>query len=144
MSMSNQATQALHDVHTGTNDVLKGYREMAARAQPDIQSVIRRLTDMHQRHASEQEAELQRLRDAGKDDTSLQGTVNKAVVIMRDWVSDLDRDALPAVRQGEESLRDEYVKALDDVQVREHPSVVSLLKTQHAAIASEIARLPQG
>jgi hypothetical protein len=144
MSMSNQATQALHDVHTATNDVLKGYREMAARAEPDIQAVIRRLIDMHQRHASEQDAELRRLRDAGKDDSSWQGTVNKAVVIVRDWVSDLDRDVLPAVRQGEESLRDEYVKALEDVQVREQPWAVALLKTQHDAIASEIALLPKG
>ncbi len=142
--MSNQVTQALHDVHTATNDVLKGYREMAARAEPDIQAIIQRLIDMHQRHASEQEAELGRLRDAGKDDSSWQGTVNKAVVIVRDWVSDLDRDVLPAVRQGEESLRDEYVKALEDVQVREQPWAVALLKTQHDAIASEIALLPKG
>ena len=142
--MSNQVTQALHDVHTATNDVLKGYREMAARAEPDIQAIIQRLIDMHQRHASEQEAELGRLRDAGKDDSSWQGTVNKAVVIVRDWVSDLDRDVLPAVRQGEESLRNEYVKALEDVQVREQPWAVALLKTQHDAIASEIALLPKG
>ena len=142
--MSNQVTQALHDVHTATNDVLKGYREMAARAEPDIQAIIQRLIDMHQRHASEQEAELGRLRDAGKDDSSWQGTVNKAVVIVRDWVSDLDRDVLPAVRQGEESLRDEYVKALEDVQVREQPWAIALLKTQHDAIASEIALLPKG
>jgi len=144
MIMSNQVTQALHDVHTATNDVLKGYREMAARAEPDIQAIIQRLIDMHQRHASEQEAELGRLRDAGKDDSSWQGTVNKAVVIVRDWVSDLDRDVLPAVRQGEESLRNEYVKALEDVQVREQPWAVALLKTQHDAIASEIALLPKG
>lgn len=65
---------------------------------------------MHERHAAEQEAELVRLRDAGKDDSPLQGTVNKLVVILRDWVADLDRDALPAVRKGEEALRDEYKK----------------------------------
>lgn len=142
-TMSNRTIDALHDIHTATNDVLKGYREMLSRAQPDIQAVVRRLTDMHQRHASEQEAELVRLRDAGKDDTSMQGTLNKVVVVMRDWVSDLDRDALPAVRQGEESLRDEYNKALQDLQVMENASVVTLLKTQCDAICSEIARLPK-
>ena len=46
LTMSTQAIDALHDVHTATNDVLKGYREMSARAKPDIQAVIRRLTDM--------------------------------------------------------------------------------------------------
>ena len=40
-------------VHTATNDVLNGYREMSARAKPDIQAVIRRLTDRHEQHAAE-------------------------------------------------------------------------------------------
>ena len=141
--MSTHAIDALHDIHTATNDVLKGYREMEARAEPEIQTVIRRLTDLHQRHRAEQEAELMRLRDAGKDDTSVQGTVNKVVVILRDWLSHLDRDVLPAVRQGEESLRDEYKKALEDLQLRENPAVVALLKTQCESIGSEIARLPK-
>lgn len=141
--MSTRAIDALHDVHTATNDVLKGYREMAARAEPEIQAVIRRLTEMHDRHAAEQAAELARLRETGTDDTSLQGTVNKVVVILRDWVSDLDRDVLPAVRQGEESLRDEYDKALHEAPVSGHPSVAALLTTQLAAINGEIARLPK-
>jgi len=141
--MSNRASDALHDIHTATNDVLKGYREMSARAEPDVRTVIRRLTDMHERHAAEQGTELARLREAGKGDTSVQGTVNKVVVILRDWLADIDRDVLPAVRDGEESLRDEYVKALHDVEVSGHPSVGTLLKTQMDAISGEIARLPE-
>lgn len=142
--MSSRTIDALHDVHTATNDVLKGYKEMAARAEPEIQTVIHRLVAMHQRHAAEQEAELARLRDAGKDDTSIQGTVNKVVIVLRDWLSNLDRDALPAVRSGEESLRDEYNKALDDLQVRQDASVAAVLRTQCEAICTEIARLPAG
>jgi len=134
---------ALHDIHTATNDVVKGYREMQARAQPEIQTVIRRLSEMHQRHASEQEAELIRLRDAGKDDSSLQGTVNRVVVIMRDWLTNLDGDVLPAVRQGEESLRDEYTKALANLRSHQQAPVFALLKSQCDAINSEIARLPK-
>lgn len=141
--MSNRAIDALHDIHTATNDVLKGYREMSARAQPDIQPVIRRLVDLHERHAAEQLAELGRLREAGQDDSSFQGTVNKAVVIMRDWVSKLDRDVLPAVRDGEESLRDEYDKALKALPVADNASVAALLTKQRAAINSEIAQLPK-
>lgn len=144
MTMSNRATEALHDVHTATNDVLKGYREMAQRAEPEIQAVIRRLTDMHQRHAAEQEAELVRLRDAGMEDASVQGTVNKVVVVLRDWLSTLDKDALPAVRMGEESVRDEYGKALEDSHVRGDPSVLALLTKQNDMIRREIARLPSG
>lgn len=134
---------ALHDIHTATNDVLRGYREMSARAEPEIQSVIRRLTDLHERHAAEQSAELARLRDTGKDDSSLQGTVNKVVVMLRDWLTHLDRDVLPAVREGEEALRKQYDKALDEEQVAANPSVAGLLRTQLASINVEIARLPQ-
>jgi uncharacterized protein (TIGR02284 family) len=141
--MSTQAIDALHDIHTATNDVLKGYREMLARAEPDIQSVIRRLTTLHERHAAEQSAELVRLRDAGKDDTSIQGTVNKVVVILRDWVTNLDRDVLPAVREGEEALRKQYDKALEDQQVASNPTVGALLRKQLDSINTEIAHLPQ-
>lgn len=141
--MSQRTIDALHDVHTATNDVLKGYREMAARAEPDIAPVIRRLTEMHERHGKEHVAALSRRQDAGKDDSSLQGTVNKAVVIMRDWVSDLDRDVLPAVRSGEESLRDEYDKALGVSSPSEDPTVQALLTAQRDEIDREISRLPQ-
>jgi uncharacterized protein (TIGR02284 family) len=140
--MSHETIDVLHDIHTATNDVLTGYREMSARAEPEIQSVIRRLTDMHERHAAEQEAELLRLRGSATDDSSVQGTVNKVVVMLRDWVSDLDRDALPAVRKGEKSLRDKYEQALQDRQV-EHSTVGALLKTQMDSITAEIARLPK-
>jgi hypothetical protein len=143
ITMRIRAIDAMHDIHTATNDVLKGYREMLARAEPDIQTVIRRLTAMHERHAAEQEAELARMRDATKDDSSMQGTVNKVVVIMRDWLSNLDRDVLPAVRQGEESLLAEYRKAIEEVQPRDSMSVLALLKTQSDSIASEIAQLPK-
>ena len=142
--MSDRATKSLHDIHTATNDVLKGYREMQARAEPEIQAVITRLTDMHQRHSVEQKAELARLRETGKDDSSIQGAINKAVVVMRDWVSDLDRDVLPAVRMGEESLHDKYKDALEDSHLQSNPSVRALLASQLDAISREIAQLPEG
>ena len=141
--MSTQAIDALHDIHTATNDVLKGYREMAARAEPEIQPVIRRLTALHEAHAAQQAAELVRLRDAGKDDTSIQGTVNKVVVILRDWLTNLDRDVLPAVREGEEALRKQYDKVLDDGALSATPFVAALLRTQLDSINTEIAHLPK-
>jgi Domain of unknown function (DUF2383) len=142
--MSTLAIDALHDIHTATNDVLKGYREMAARAEPDIRRVIDRLTELHQRHAAEQASELQRARETTAGDSSLQGTVNKVVVMVRDWVSDLDRDVLPAVRQGEESLRDDYDEALAAPEVSGHATIGVLLTAQRMALDAEIARLPQG
>ncbi len=140
--MNAQTIDALHDVHTATNDVLKGYREMSARAKPEIQRIIERLTSMHERHAAEQATELGRLRESVKDDSSVQGTVNKVVVMLRDWLSSLDRDVLPAVREGEESLRDEYQTALLDASVAAETRLNSLLTQQLADIDAEISRLP--
>ena len=137
------AIDTLLHIHTATHDVLKGYREMVARAQPDVESVIRRLTEMHERHAAEQHAELLRLREAHEDGASLQGTVNKVVVILRDWLSNVDRDVLPAVRDGEESLRDEYDKALGDEAAADAPAISALLRKQRGEISDQIALLPK-
>jgi len=134
--------EALHDARTATNDVLEGYREMAERAKPEIQSAIHRLTGMHERHTVELDAELQRMRDAQQNDSSFQGTVNKAVVILRDWVSDLDHDVLPAVRQGEEALRDQYTKSLGTLRDSENSPVFSLVNRQRHSIGEEISMLP--
>ena len=142
--MTATAIDSLHDIHTATNDVLKGYREMLERAKADVQPTIRSLTDMHERHAAEQEAELSRLRDANTDDSSLQGTVNKVVVILRDWISNVDRDVLPAVRDGEESLRDQYNKALEHEEGAAAPGVGLLLRAQREQISDAISRLPKG
>jgi hypothetical protein len=141
--MTTTAIDALHDVHTATNDVLKGYREMSTRAKPEIQLVIRQLSEMHEQHAAEQAAALISLREPGKDDSSLQGNVNKVVVILRDWLTNLDCEVLPVVREGEESLCKEYDKALQNGLVSENSSVAELLKTQRRSISSVIARLPE-
>jgi uncharacterized protein (TIGR02284 family) len=116
---------------------------MSRRADTDIEQVIGRLTHMHELHAAEQAAELARLREGVSDDSSLQGTVNKVVVILRDWLSDLDRDTLPAVRRGEESLRKEYDKALRDMEVPANPAVAAMLRKQLGSIERELARLPK-
>ena len=141
--MDNSVIETLHDIHTATNDVLKGYSEMESRSKPDILPVIRRLTDMHQKHANELVSELRQWRETGEDDTSLQGTLNKVVVVLRDWIADLDRDALPAVRQGEESLRDKYVAALQNDGLKGQQRLMQLLQSQHDEIVGEISRLPK-
>ena len=141
--MTTDARQTLHDVHTATQDVLKGYRTMLERAEPEIRPTVQALTDLHSRHAQEQEREMHRLGESTADDTSFQGTVNKAAVIVRDWVTGLDRDALSAVRQGEEAIRDRYVEALDELDVGATGATRILLTRQHADICDQIARLPK-
>lgn len=141
--MNTTVADVLHDIHTATNDVIEGYREMAARAEPEIQLVVQRLLRLHERHAAELADALQRLRETTAGDSSLQGSVNKAVVILRDWFTDLDRDVLPAVRQGEEALRDELAKALREPAVQADTRTGQLLQAQRDAVAAEIAALPR-
>jgi hypothetical protein len=142
MTMTTPAIDALHEVHTATNDVLTGYREMSARAQPEVAPVIKRLTALHERHAAQQAAVLLSLRDPARDDTSLQGTLNKAVVVVRDWLSDIDREVLPAVRRGEAALRDDYLKALRVEAASSHDAIGPMLRAQLLDIDSEIGLLP--
>lgn len=137
------ATAALQQVHTATNDVLEGYQEMASRAQPDVRPVIDQLVALHQRHAGAQAALLTPRPGADVGDTSLQGTVNKAVVIVRDWFTDIDRGTLPAVRKGEQALRETYAQALRDADVPADHAVAALLRTQLMDLDREIAALPQ-
>lgn len=143
MSTVTAATDVLQDVHTATNDALEGYREMSSRARPDIEPTIGRLVELHERHAAEQAALLSADHDADVGDTSVQGSVNKAVVIVRDWFTGLDRDTLPAVRQGEEALLGKYTKALADGGLTGQSRITSLLREQMSEIEQVISHLPR-
>jgi len=142
-AMTSEARQSLHDVHTSTQDVLKGFRTMLERAEPEIRPTVQALTDLHSRHAQEQEREMHRLGESGADDTSFQGSANMAAVIVRDWVTGLDRNSLSAVRQGEEALRDRYVEAMDEMGVGAAGPTRTLLTQQHVDICNQIAKLPK-
>lgn len=78
--MATTPQDALHQVHTATNDVLEGYRTMIDRAEPEIQEIVLELTAMHTRHASDLKARLLTLGHTGEDDTSFRGTMNKVAV----------------------------------------------------------------
>ena len=140
--MNTASIQALHEVHTATNDVLTGYGELAARAEPEIKPVILQLTEMHERHREEQAALLSTMRESRQDDSSVQGTVNKVVVVLRDWLSDLDRDILPAVRDGEESLLAKFDDAYEEARSDNADVLLTLLTSQRAAIRLAVATLP--
>lgn len=110
--METTTQTALHDVHTAVNDILAGYETMEERAEPEILVTIRNLREMHREHAAEIVQRLAELGETTGDDASFRGSVNKAVVTMRDWVSDLDADTLPFVRDGEERLLGIYEEAI--------------------------------
>lgn len=69
--------------------------------------------------------------------------MNKAVVIMRDWFTDLDSDALPAVRQGEEALLDRYLEGLREEQFAANGAIAAMLTAQSEEVQREVAALPR-
>lgn len=141
--MTTSSIDELHDIHTATHDILKGYSELLARAEPAVQGLILRLTELHEKHAEEQAAELVRLQESVEGHKSAMGTVNKWVVILRHLFTDIDRDVLPAVRDGEKFLLSQYDDALNSIHESDRPYIGSLLKVQRDQIQVEISRLPE-
>ena len=139
--MTNTPTAGLHQTLTATNDVLQGYDTMLARAKAEIVSVIADLTTMHRRHANALEQRLATLDESGDDDESLQGTMNAAVVTLRDWLTGLDESSLDAVRRGEKALLDIYDDAMTDWSSLDDPETAAVLETQFKEISEQSARL---
>ncbi len=141
--MSRTALNALHQVHTATNDVLEGYETMLKRAEPEIVGVISDLTALHKRHATAQSRRLRELGQDDDDDSSLQGTINSVAVTMRDWVTGLDKGSLDAVQRGEKALQDIYDDAMTDWSSAEDQQTSTLLDEQFHEIGAKIATLEQ-
>lgn len=139
--MASASQDALHQVHTATNDVLEGYRTMLERAEPEIRATISDLTEMHSRHTTDLDARLSAIGHSGDDDTSFRGTVNTVAVTLRDWITGLDEGSLDAVERGEKALLDIYEDALKDWSAGDDPETETLITAQHRDIESGIAKL---
>ncbi|PWK52760.1 DUF2383 domain-containing protein [Silicimonas algicola] len=139
--MTNTPKSGLHQTLTATNDVLQGYDTMLPRADAEIAGVIAELTTMHRRHANALEQRLAALGESGEDDGSLQGTMNAAVVTLRDWITGLDESSLDAVLRGEKAVMDIYDDAMTDWSSSDDPETAALLGTQFKEISEQVARL---
>jgi uncharacterized protein (TIGR02284 family) len=140
--MANTPRDALHQVHTATNDVLTGYDTMLERAEPEIMPILRELTSMHRNHADALKARLTAFGDSGEDDTSFRGTMNSLAVTMRDWIADLDEDSLNTVKRGEKALLDIYDDALQNWSTQDDPQTAELLNKHHQEIQAGITKIP--
>ena len=139
--MANTPLEALHQVHTATNDVLTGYETMQDRAEPEIMIILADLTAVHRDHARELAHRLQALGDNGEGDTSLRGTMNTVAVTLRDWVAGLGEGSLDAVERGERALQDIYDDALEGWSSHDDPQTAALLDAQFQEIGEKIDEL---
>ncbi len=140
--MKNNPLDALHQTHTATNDVMKGYDTMLERAEPEIRGIISGLANMHRAHAAELETRLAALGDSGECDTSFRGSVNAAAVTLRDCVTGLDEGSLDAVERGEKALLDFYNDALQDWSSHDDLQTHELLEEQHGDPSSPCRSRP--
>lgn len=140
--MSDTPRAALHQARTGITDVLEGYETLADRAEPQIRPVIDDLRTLHQRHATDLDRRLSGLGEATDAHASIQGTVNKVVVTLRDWVSTLDDDVLAFIRDGEERLADIYRDALTGWSAGDDTETARLLEDQRREIEEKARQLP--
>jgi uncharacterized protein (TIGR02284 family) len=131
--------RALSDIATTLADAIKGYEEMATRAEPDLASVVERLLALHRTHAAEVAEELARLGGQPEKAGSLMGTVHAAVATARDWLDKLDASAIGAILSGEERILDDYAAAIDTVGGQSDCG--QLLTRQRTALNSHVRAL---
>ena len=139
---TDDALDAIADVHRSTLDAQAGFETMVAKAEPQFRPIASAFHALHARHAQALAAMLARAGRTADTDGSFMATVNKAVVSMRAFFDDIDEDVLAQIRDGEESVIDAFNDALaeplsagDDETLRAMRAELMELVAQHTQAA---------
>ena len=123
-------------VHTAVLDTISGFDKMVEKAEPSFKPAAQDFLTMHSRHEGVLSAYLAQAGRVPDDDGSFFGTINRAVIEARSWFTDVDRDAMDRVAEGEESVLDTYAEARDAGQTIE----ANAMLTDQMAEISELLR----
>ena len=93
-------------------DVNDGYDELIARAEPSVRGMLKDLSDQHKHDIAEIETTAKSSGIEVDRSGTLMGDVQKAVVRVRDWLTDIDANVLEAVAHGEENVVSSYNSAI--------------------------------
>ena len=126
-------------VHTRVLDVIHGYEELLERAEPDLAPLARRMLDLHRAHHEQLHLMLQERGHPPDDRGSFMSLVQENVMRVRSWFDDMDRELIPRIREGEESLVDLYDEAIEAGPAGDRDRGV--LEAQKAALRAEIAAM---
>ena len=99
-------------VHTRVLDVIRGYEELVERAEPDLRPLAERMLALHRADHEGLHALLAARGHAPDDGGSLMSLVQENVIRVRSWFDDMDRDLIPRIREGEQSLIEIYDEAI--------------------------------
>lgn len=135
-------TAALSDLTTDIVDTLKGYSEMADRAEPELLPIVERLQALHETHAAALMETLGRLGGHPEAAGSAMGVINVAVAAARDWIGALDATAIPHVVEGEKRLLASYTTALRVLS--HHQNVAQLVQDQRDVLAEHVRAIELG
>lgn len=103
----------LHDLHTRLIDMIGGFDKVLEKAEPEFFGVAEEFRTLHHAQAEQVRAMLIGLGAEDGSDGSILGTVNRVVVEMRSWFSEIDRNILDAIAEGERRLIEDFEAALE-------------------------------
>ena len=126
-------------VHTRVLDVIQGYDELIARAEPELEPVARRMAALHRAHHESLHMALEARGHPPDDDGSFMGIVQENVIRIRSWVDDLDEGVVPRIRKGEEQLMVLYDEAIEVAPAGDRDR--SILEEQRSELAREVERM---
>lgn len=114
----------LAEVHTRVLDTLNGFEKLIDKAEPDFVPVARAFHEMHTRHERDLADYLSKAGRSPQHDGSFFGTVNKAVIEMRSWFTEIDHNVMEQIKQGEKHVLEAYQSARNSAQTLEANSIL--------------------
>ncbi|MCC6001310.1 MAG: DUF2383 domain-containing protein [Pararhodobacter sp.] len=94
----------LADLHTRLIDTLDGYDKAAEKAEPEFLGVVEEFRALHQGHARVVMAMLSALGHDPEADGSVIGTVNRAVIEVRSWFTEIGHNIMDGIADGEKRV----------------------------------------
>jgi hypothetical protein len=102
----------LADLHTCLVDTVMGYEKVVEKAEPDFVGIAEEFHMLHQSQAERVAAMLTDLGHDTKDEGSLFGMVNRAVVEIRSWFDEIGHNVMDALVQGERNVLEAFDYAI--------------------------------
>ncbi len=96
-------------------DVEEGYAVLVERADPSIRPLIQKVAHQHADDITDIEQTAQSCGIELDHSGTVMGEIHKAAVKFRDFVSDIDRDVLTSVADGEENVVKMYGTAIKEL-----------------------------
>ena len=120
-------------------DVCEGYEELINRADPSIKGLIKDVADQHAKDIAEIETVAKTSGMELDRSGTLMSEVHKAAVKMRDLFTDIDKDVLTAVGEGEKNVLSTYDSAIKELP--DTHKLHGILHTQRQELRGKINAL---